>query len=725
LSIKSRKLFAILVITAMMLALVPASVFAGGNGEPEVVLGATDVEVDETELTVGDEAKITMTFYASNGQPVDEADVDETTGKAIKFWIKTSRSGADVISANTVGTDDDEKLDLKGTLGESSYTLCGGKGKPITVTGVKNGQVSFYIESSFVGTSTITFLTYPGNNPDNDAEEFAKFTLKYSSAKVKKEGVTFTAEFEGGGTEGGIYKEINLKAVLKSNGIPVKDETVTFQKSFDGGAWTTIATKKTNALGEADVATYETVPGDYEYRVKAAGVTKKCGDILKVSGAEAAAIKALTDDGQVAVDVEQKVKFKVTDALGNAMGKNVATVKFKLDKKPSGSSATITPSSDKTTGKGEVTAKFEPDKVGEYTIKAEIDEKSFLEAFVTLDAKPFGTVTELKVSLDKDQVSVKSDYKGDVPTGSSIEIEVDLFDENGYKKPAEPDDVQLSSSDVSLVTVDGFEATATSKDKTGVVTITATHKDTGVSGSVELPVVGQPAMIKEDVSVGDLTANVDLQFVDVDGNKTWDKIGSKTTLTVVAPDGINVSARKDFDKGKGKASFKAVAEEYGTYNFTVIAANGLANTFSVTYGEAKDEVDGVANVVMFIGSKGYVADGKTDEMDVAPFIEDGRTFVPIRFIGEAFGAELDWEPKEAATEKVYVTCDDIEVTITIGEYTIEVVKDGETETVVSDVAAFIKEGRTFLPLRAIGEILGAEFDWGPKDADTEWVSFNQ
>ena len=61
-SIKSRKLFAILVITAMMLALVPASVFAGGNGEPEVVLGATDVEVDETELTVGDEAKITMTF---------------------------------------------------------------------------------------------------------------------------------------------------------------------------------------------------------------------------------------------------------------------------------------------------------------------------------------------------------------------------------------------------------------------------------------------------------------------------------------------------------------------------------------------------------------------------------------------------------------------------------------------------------------------------------------
>jgi hypothetical protein len=111
-------------------------------------------------------------------------------------------------------------------------------------------------------------------------------------------------------------------------------------------------------------------------------------------------------------------------------------------------------------------------------------------------------------------------------------------------------------------------------------------------------------------------------------------------------------------------------------------------------------------------------------MDVAPFIQDGRTFVPVRFIGEAFGAELDWEPKDAATEKVFITRDDIEVTITIGEYVIEVVRDGETESVVSDVAAFIQDGRTFLPLRAIGEIFGAEFDWGPKDAETEWVSFS-
>ena len=59
-------------------------------------------------------------------------------------------------------------------------------------------------------------------------------------------------------------------------------------------------------------------------------------------------------------------------------------------------------------------------------------------------------------------------------------------------------------------------------------------------------------------------------------------------------------------------------------------------------------------------------------------------------------------PKDAATEKVFITRDDIQVTITIGSYVIEVVRDGVAETVTSDVAAFIKDGRTFLPLRVSG-----------------------
>jgi len=322
-------------------------------------------------------------------------------------------------------------------------------------------------------------------------------------------------------------------------------------------------------------------------------------------------------------------------------------------------------------------------------------------------------------------LEIDRDDKG-IPAGNWMKMKVEMFDEDGVKSTDIQDSIVLATSNPGLASVDpyGGEPMAVvasqNEDRRGVVTITATHTDTGATASVELPVVGNPDSIDTNVAVSNLVATVDMQFVDADGNKTF--LDKDTGFAVVAPSEVEVSHREDFEKGTGAGSFRATADEAGTYNLTVVSNNGLSVTFPVTFGDDAD-VPGAANVVMFIGSTSFVQDGQPGSMDVAPFIEDGRTFVPVRFIAEAFGVEADWEPKDDAVEKVFLTSDDIEVTITIGEYTIEVVKGDETETVVSDVAAFIRDGRTFLPLRAIGEILGAEFDWGPKDADTEWVSF--
>lgn len=48
---------------------------------------------------------------------------------------------------------------------------------------------------------------------------------------------------------------------------------------------------------------------------------------------------------------------------------------------------------------------------------------------------------------------------------------------------------------------------------------------------------------------------------------------------------------------------------------------------------------------MQVGNFKATVDGKTVTMDVAPKIENQRTLVPLRFIAEAFGAEVDWDPK--------------------------------------------------------------------------------
>ena len=90
--------------------------------------------------------------------------------------------------------------------------------------------------------------------------------------------------------------------------------------------------------------------------------------------------------------------------------------------------------------------------------------------------------------------------------------------------------------------------------------------------------------------------------------------------------------------------------------------------------------------------------------DLAPFIQDNRTFVPVRVVGEALGAEVEWD---AATQTVTIAREDLTATLTIGSNEITL-SDGTV--LVSDVSPYIKEGRTVLPFRVIGEIFGAEVE---------------
>ena len=56
-------------------------------------------------------------------------------------------------------------------------------------------------------------------------------------------------------------------------------------------------------------------------------------------------------------------------------------------------------------------------------------------------------------------------------------------------------------------------------------------------------------------------------------------------------------------------------------------------------------------VKLEIGSDKATVNGETKELDVPAFVKDGRTFLPIRFISEALGANVDWD---AATKTVTI-----------------------------------------------------------------------
>jgi hypothetical protein len=45
---------------------------------------------------------------------------------------------------------------------------------------------------------------------------------------------------------------------------------------------------------------------------------------------------------------------------------------------------------------------------------------------------------------------------------------------------------------------------------------------------------------------------------------------------------------------------------------------------------------------MQIGNPVAMVGKKVTSLDSPPIIENGRTFVPLRFIAESFGAEVEW-----------------------------------------------------------------------------------
>ena len=137
-------------------------------------------------------------------------------------------------------------------------------------------------------------------------------------------------------------------------------------------------------------------------------------------------------------------------------------------------------------------------------------------------------------------------------------------------------------------------------------------------------------------------------------------------------------------------------------------------TPSGTTGEGSTGGSGTetTTLTLTIGQTTYQHNGENKTNDVAPIIQEDRTFLPIRKIAEALGAEVAWNGEEKS------------VTITDGEKTITVyigqnvaVVNGETVTL--DASAFIETERTYLPLRFIAENLGAAVTW---DAATKTIT---
>ncbi len=94
-----------------------------------------------------------------------------------------------------------------------------------------------------------------------------------------------------------------------------------------------------------------------------------------------------------------------------------------------------------------------------------------------------------------------------------------------------------------------------------------------------------------------------------------------------------------------------------------------------------------------------------DVPDARPYInDDSRTMVPLRFVAENLAAGVHWDEGDQA---VTITKGDHVIVLTIDRK--EAVMDGKP--IALDTAAVLRNNHTFVPLRFIGQTLGAEVRW--------------
>ncbi|GAB6273570.1 MAG: copper amine oxidase N-terminal domain-containing protein [Peptococcaceae bacterium] len=133
-----------------------------------------------------------------------------------------------------------------------------------------------------------------------------------------------------------------------------------------------------------------------------------------------------------------------------------------------------------------------------------------------------------------------------------------------------------------------------------------------------------------------------------------------------------------------------------------VASVDLATCITPAPGEVKPGA-----VVFTIGDTKYKVGDKEETMDVAPYVKNNRTYLPVRYVGYALGvtpSNILWDNSNGT------------VTLIKGDRVIQVKIKSKVmlingASITMDVAPEIKDGRTMLPFRWIAQALGASVKW--------------
>ncbi|MNB77469.1 hypothetical protein D3C75_241540 [compost metagenome] len=110
---------------------------------------------------------------------------------------------------------------------------------------------------------------------------------------------------------------------------------------------------------------------------------------------------------------------------------------------------------------------------------------------------------------------------------------------------------------------------------------------------------------------------------------------------------------------------------------------------------------------MTIGQKSLTVNGVKKAIDSAPLNQNGTTYVPIKYVLDAFGGSATWN---SVTKNIMVLRGSKALELTVNKK--EFILNGKRQS--AEVAPILLQGRTLVPLRLVSEQLGLTVKWEQK-----------
>ena len=357
-----------------------------------------------------------------------------------------------------------------------------------------------------------------------------------------------------------------------------------------------------------------------------------------------------------------------------------------------------------------------------------------LTATVKLES-PYGEFKELVLDFGTTVIKQGETLTGKLYYVNTDGKRTDITDEADSYNVVTTDSDALESSnspDTPTVTI-ADDATLGSK-----VNILAFYNNKPVNASLTVIDDAEPGKVKMNITSGSIVTEkedqIGVAFTLLDNNGKTMKLSFRPTnvdirwidssvsdpgFSVIATDGTTTLLQT-----KGVLNTALACKKPCTGKFEITFTDDKGHAYQVvsdtfTFKDPDAEPEGAEKVVVTIGSTTMQVDGKNTTIIAPPIVDNGRTYVPLRAISEAFGATVDWKQ-----ESNLITIDRGDTHIVMTPYKLAYTLNGQEK--IMDVAPYISTAyaSTMVPVRFIADAFG--FDSIPEynaDNTTRAVTF--